>query len=198
MSNSQDIISVILTSALVSSLITFLLRVFFENRQQHRFDLEIEKIKNSYEIRLEKIKTGLALQAEMQHGIIERRIENYPKIVELIYRTRNLSREIVSTNANPVMASEFQARAIELENMLYESRIDLERDGIFTALHSYKNLLKTTNRILDDISIFKSHDDETKKINELLVEIKTIYEDIELTHKSLIDEVSSKTMKWTG
>jgi hypothetical protein len=66
MNNYQDIVAIILTSALVSSIVSFLLRMVFENRQQHRFDLEVERIKNSYEIRLEKIKTDMALQADMQ------------------------------------------------------------------------------------------------------------------------------------
>ena len=59
-------------------------------------------------------------------------------------------------------------------------------------------MLKTESRILDDINILKSHDDESVKINELLIEVETTYKAIEASHKHLIDEISSKTQKWTN
>jgi len=191
MSSSSEIIATILTSALVSSIVAFLLRFAFENKQQHRFTMEIERLKHTYETQLEQLKAEMALNGDIQRGIVERRLENYPKLVELIYRARNMCREITNSDINPVLADEFQARAQELENMLYATRIDLERDGLFARLHGYKNLLKTFSRAIDDVGILRSQVAEPSRVGRIREELHSIYRRIEASHKSLIEDISA-------
>ncbi len=197
MNTPQDIVATILTSAVVSSMVSFLLRVIFENRQTHRYNLDIEKLRSSYDIRLEKLKTDLALQADLQRSIYERRFGNYPQLAELVYRTRNLSREIFLKKASSVIVSEFQARATELEGALYQFRIDLQRDGLFLDIHGYKNLLKLFERAASDAGLLSAENSSLPDVEEPPQGLQSIFQDIELSHKAIIDKLSSKTARWS-
>lgn len=191
---SLQIVTTILTSALISSIVTFLLKIIFESKQQHRFDIELEKLKYEYELQLERLKSEIGVNTSIKQVVIERRLQNYPKLVELIYRTRNMSREIATAGVNPVLLTEFQVRSGEIENLLYQSRIDLERDKIFAEVHGYKTLLKTLGRAAEDISLLKSQDDATEKLDEVVLQLRHLYDKIESSHKPLIDKVSAKAI----
>jgi hypothetical protein len=191
---SPQVLTTILTSALISSVVTFLLKIIFESRQKHRFDIELEKLKYEYELQLERLKSEMGVNTSIKQVVIERRLQNYPKLVELIYRTRNMSREIATTGVNPILLTEFQARSGEIEKLLYQSRIDLERDRIFAEVHGYKTLLKTLGRAAEDISFLKSQDDATGKFDEAVLQLRNLYDKIESSHRHLIDKVSAKAI----
>ncbi|MCK5561583.1 MAG: hypothetical protein KAJ51_13355 [Thermoplasmata archaeon] len=179
-----EIIAIILTSSVVSAIVTFLLKTFFESKIRHR-----------YEIELEKFKTELSIKANTEHEITERRLEAYPKIVELVYRTRNMSREIVTrSDISPTLFDELSTRAGELEDSLYKYRIDLERDKVFTPIHTYKNILKHFVMNLSDIKYYRAQDD-SKKVNNSLKTLNEIYEEIENQHKPIIEKLSKKSSK---
>jgi hypothetical protein len=55
----NSIVTALLTSAVVSSAISFLLKTWLEVRLKHQFELELEKQRHSYEIELERIKNEL-------------------------------------------------------------------------------------------------------------------------------------------
>jgi len=188
--NSTEIITIILTSALISTLIAFLLRYIFESKQQHRFEIELQKLKHNYEIQLENIKGKIAINADIQHKITERKLESYPRLVELVYRTRNMARELASVGYNSTLAEEFQSRARELEDCLYTFRIDLERDGIFAPIHAYKNSLKNFNLVLREMEFFQSRDAEQEKIQETVQELQALYSEVEDAHKPIIGKLS--------
>src|SRR5512140_1602704 len=113
----------IVTSATVSGIVTVALKAYFNARITHHFEVELEKYKSE-----------LAIKADAEQGIAHRRLEAYPRIVELIYRTRNMARDLANdiSISNLSLAEELGARAKELENSLYQFRIDLERDSLFS------------------------------------------------------------------
>jgi hypothetical protein len=189
---TSEIVTIVLTSAGVSSLVAFLLNYFFESRQQHRFEKEIADLEYNYASKLEKLKSEMLIDADIQHEITERRISNYPKLVELVYRTRNLSRELIEANPPLTLVEEFETRSGELEDSLYRFRLDLERDSIIGPIHDYKNLIKAYNRVLKDITIYQSRGTE-EKIIQGVEQLKSIYSNIEDLHKSIIEKLSKKS-----
>jgi len=126
----------VLTSAGVSGGVTLLLQTYFTKRIEHRFA-----------VALEKHKAELAVRIQAEHGIITRRMEAYPKIVELCYRTRNMARDLVATGTpQAALMQELQARSRELEDLVFRFRIDLEADHLFVRVHRYKNLIQHFSR----------------------------------------------------
>jgi len=190
---SSDAVLTILTSALVSSIVGVLLRIVFENRQQHRFDLEIEKNNHSYKLQLEKMKAEILFNSDVRHELFERRLRCYPRLTELAYRARNIAREVATGTCSAVLISEFQDRTNEFEEVLYTSRIDLEMDGGFVAAHTYKNLLKTFGRIASDLDISLQQDPMGNEAADTVQDLRGVYEKIEGLHKPLIDEMAAKS-----
>lgn len=190
----MDIINTVfaslLTSTIVSTAVSFVLKAWFEAKLKHHFELELEKIRHSYEIEVEKLKAQLTVKAETAHEITTRRLSAYPQVVELIYRIRNLAREIVTpAKTPPVIISEFSARTSELENNLYKFRMDLERDTVFILVHTFKNTAKTFNRLLDDREHYLTAVDE-KKANEIGNELLEVFSEIEKQYHPIIDKLS--------
>jgi hypothetical protein len=120
-----------LTSAGISAAITFLLQTYLGKRLEHSFSRK-----------LEGYKAELAVRTHAEHGIATRRLEAYPKIVELCYRTRNMARDLVSDLGRSLsLIEEMQIRAKELEDYVFRFRIDLEADHLFVMVHRHKNLV---------------------------------------------------------
>lgn len=189
MTNSE-IVTLLLTSTVVSGLVAFLLNYFFESRQQHRFERGIADLEHNYAIQLEELKAEMVIGADLQHELTERRLSSYPKLVELVYRTRNMARELVDVNLNPVFVEELEARSIELEDCLYKFRIDLERDHIFGPIHAYKNLLKNFNLALKDMMLYQSRDTLEDEVQQVAKQLKSTYNSIETLHNSIINKLS--------
>lgn len=193
----SEIITVILTSAAISSIVAFLLNYFFESRQQHRFEKEITGIEHNYAIRLETLKAQMVVGTDIQHEITERRLNSYPQLVELVYRTRNMARELVGANHPPAFAEELEARSTELEDCLYRYRLDLERDKVFGPIHTYKNLLKAFNLALKDVMFYQSKETERERMQQEVKQLESTYRSMESLHESIIDllseSISSRT-----
>lgn len=193
MAGNVDWIATILTSAVISSVVSLLLKLIFENRQKHNFSVEIERLKYEYEMKLEHYKADIALDIEVQQKIIKRRLESYPKLVELIYRSRNIARELCISNANTALADEIAVRALDIENLLYESRIDLQRDGLFAATHTYKNVVKTFSHIANDIRSLRLKDPQAD-IAQMEQDLKRVFDNIESMYSALVDDISVKSI----
>jgi hypothetical protein len=104
-----------------------------------------------------------------------------------------MSRELVSVNRSPAFVEELAARTRELENSLYRFRIDLERDGTFGLIHTYKNLLKAFNMILKDIVFCQSKNCEPEEIHGEIEKLRATYDNIEALHKTIIGKLSAST-----
>jgi hypothetical protein len=138
----QSSVFAVITSAGVSTAVTLLLQTYLTKRIEHRFAME-----------LEQHKAKLAIHMEAEHGFITRRLEAYPKIVELCYRTRNMARDLVVTSAPlAALSQELQSRSKELEDLVFRFRIDLEADDVFTEVHRYKNLIHIFSRGIAELT----------------------------------------------
>jgi hypothetical protein len=182
----NSIVTALLTSAAVASVVSTLL----ETRFTHKFELELEQQRHSYEIELERLKNELTIRAETTHELTERRLAAYSKIVELVYRIRNMAREIANTeDTSSVLFDELRARVRELENSLYTYRMDLERDSVFLVVHAFKNAARLFNRLVEDREHYRSRgeEDQAHKVYE---EMCRVYTEIEVQHKPIIDSLS--------
>src|SRR5215471_14395781 len=81
-------------SAVVSVIITFTLKTVLKSAIEHRYKVELENIKKQHHLEIEKLKSQLAIVAATEREMTERRMSAYPKVVSLVYRTRNMCRDI--------------------------------------------------------------------------------------------------------
>ena len=195
------ILSTIFTSTAISGLIAFVLKTYLENKIKNKFEKEKEQLLHSYEIEIEKLRHQFAIElqrveanlniiADINKEIVERRFNEYPSLVELVYRARNMARDITNNPESSFsLCSEFIARAKELEDLLYKYRIDLERDKVFIEIHRYKNLLKNFGMLLED-AIFYREKGDAPRVREYVAQIHNYYQDIEQFHKPIIERLS--------
>lgn len=191
---SAELAIAILTSTVISALLTFLLNYIFENRQKHRYEKELTALQHSYEMQLEKLKSQMAIGIDAQHEIIERRLESYPKLTEIVYRTRNMARDIAECNFSSALVEELQVRTRELEDCLYKFRIDLERDGIFGPVHAYKNVLKAFNLAVQDAVFYGSQADDEERAQQTVAQVSSLYANLETLHKPIIGKLTNTTL----
>lgn len=180
--DTTTIITAALTSTVVSGIIVFSVQTIIKTRIEHHYQRE-----------LEEIKSHLSVETNLEQLLANRRNEAYPIIVELIYKTRNMARDIITLMnfKSKSFLDEFSFKVGELENLLYKYRIDLERDKCFIEIHQYKNLLLNLNLKISDIVFFLEHNAEEKAVqhkNELDMEFRAI----DLNHTELIKLLSNK------
>jgi hypothetical protein len=182
-----NFVTALVTSTVVSAVVSFVLKTWFETRLKHHFEVEVEKLRHNFEIEIERLKNQLAIAAETAHELTERRLKAYPQLVELVYRVRNIAREIVAPKETPpVLITEFAGRTKELEDSLYMHRLDLERDGAFLPLHTYKNTAKMFARLLQD----RDHHlnlGEKNQAQTISEELRSVYLEIEKQYKPTIE-----------
>ena len=128
---NNDFVIIVFTSTVVSGLVSFILRYFFELKRQNDFQKEFKKYEFEIQMQVENIKT---------------KEEMYKKIGELIYRTRNIARDLnnqVSFKTFPItLLDEFQKLKDEIVEFLYSNFLFLYKVGKFEIIHSYKRLLE--------------------------------------------------------
>ena len=191
----NDLITVFLASTIVSSIISFILKISAENKIKHHFNVEIENLRHSFDIELEKLKSSMIVEVDTAHELLERRFDLYPDIITLLYRIKNISRELSSSSEpSPAFIDELEARKGELEETLYKFRMDLERDGFFGPIHAYKNNIKSFIRLIKDCDLYREAGDN-EEMRNISDSIKKVYEDIEndqnLIIKLLVDYVDN-------
>jgi L-cystine uptake protein TcyP (sodium:dicarboxylate symporter family) len=184
MSITVVILSTAVTSSLVASLVTFFLKQAFDRQLEYHFNT-----------RLEQLKAELATQSELKQKFTDRRLELYPKIVESIYRTRNLLREICQNNSASIDQNLIFVRlAKDYAELIYQARLDLERDNLFNAVHSLKDqIVIAENLSLDLIHLMTQKHVDAGKINKTSVQLKNVYSHIERQHRKTINRLTKLT-----
>jgi len=176
------IITSVLTSSVVTGILVFSLKSVIKSKIEHYYKKE-----------LEKIKSDLNIHVNQEQVLINRRNEAYPTIVELVYKTRNMAREIVTLMnfKSRTFMDEFALKVHELEESLYKYRIDLERDNCFDETHKYKNSLLNLNMKISDITFFIEHNADDKVISHKK-ELEEEYKIIDKLYQELIETLSNK------
>jgi hypothetical protein len=84
---------------------------------------------------------------------------------------------------NPTFKSELESRVKELEDSLYQFRIDLERDGLFLPVHYYKGLSKEFTRSVGDLVYVLASGDPQATAQNLREQIRSTYQEIDSNTK---------------
>jgi hypothetical protein len=83
--NFANILSAIVTSAIVSGIAAFVLKTYLKSRIEHSYNVELAK------------QISVLLGTHARHrDVAARRMQGYPAIVELVYRTRNMARDLAA------------------------------------------------------------------------------------------------------
>ena len=179
-----DIITTVTTSSLVASVVTFLLKQYFDRRLEFHFNSK-----------LEELKADLAAQNDLTHELSARRLELYPRIVELIYRLRNLLREVCqSEHISTERSLSFIRCTKEFIEQIYMARLDLERDNVFRPLHDYKEkVVRAENFLLDWIYLNSEKPSSSTDHEETVAQLHHVYELVEHQHRLLIRDIINLT-----
>jgi hypothetical protein len=154
-----------LISAGMSAVITFVLQTYLGKRLEHAFARK-----------LEGYKAELAVRMHAEHGIATRRLEAYPKIVELCYRTRNMARDLVTDpSRSSAFLQELLIRAKELEEYVFRFRIDLEADHVFVIVHRHKNLVLHFSRTASEPTVDADTDARSDDLSSTYTLIEESY-----------------------
>jgi hypothetical protein len=169
----------VITSTSVSAIVTFVLQTYLSKRIEYDFAR-----------RLEQYKSDLAIRLDKEHGITTRRLEGYPRIVELCYRTRNMARDLTqSSEPSQVLVTELRSRAKELEDLLFRFRMDLETDHVFVPVHRYKNLaLQFVREISDALSAVQGPELSSNKDFNGLLDLFALLEE---SYQNVVKALSS-------
>ena len=182
---NNDFVIIVFTSTVVSGLVSFILRYFFELKRQNDFQKEFKKYEFEIQMQVENIKT---------------KEEMYKKIGELIYRTRNIARDLnnqVSFKTFPItLLDEFQKLKDEIVEFLYSNFLFLYKVGKFEIIHSYKRLLENYIICFSNTREFIKQKDD-KRINNEKFELDMIYKNIDELRTNINFNISDKeNTKW--
>lgn len=204
MENSSIFFTSLVTSSVTASIVSFLIKKWFEIRLKHYFDIKLEQVRKTYEAeltnlkftydsKLEKLKANLDARSELHHEIMERRLSQYPTLVEHIYRARNTLRDFISDDDNKLsLAQIFKDETHELENIIYLLRMDLERDAVFKPIHIYKaDILKSSWLIFDLIYLHNSN--QVDQIEKVIEKLKDLFKSIDQQHIEIVTILTNLT-----
>lgn len=185
MSITIEIVTTAIASGIGASLATFLVQRYFDHRLEYYFNIQ-----------LEKLKANLDFQGNVRNQIEIKRLEAYPIITELIYRLQNHLRDIVSSNEiSNEKSRSFIVLVDQYTEEIYSTRLFLELDGMFEALHDYKTIiLKVKNLLLDWIYITnEGNPEEQENKRSIQYNLKDTSIKIDQKQKELIQKLIKLT-----
>jgi hypothetical protein len=190
--NPVDLLSCAAVSAAVSGIVAYTVRTFIKASIENRYRTELEILKKKHRLEIESLKADLAVKANAEREVTGRRLTAYPKLVSLVYRTRNMARDLARhlSEANSSLAEELAARAKELEEALYDYRFDLENDRVFDDVHRYKNLVISFHIRTSDARYFIERG-EANRADCAQKELTELYQEIDRCHRSVIELLTS-------
>ena len=148
-------------------------------------------IRYHYKKKLEKFKANIEIKKGVEVNLTRKRLIIYPKIAELLYRIRNMAREIVTSfNLDSVIVTEIDNQKMVLIEYIYKNGLILQEDGLFNHIHRYKNILITFTEFVKDLQYFLKRKDE-KEITNLKSKINLKYEEINSEYQNIIDSLKS-------
>jgi len=128
-----DILSSVGVAAAVSAVLTYLFKPLIEARLQRSLSAKVESLRAAYVSEHEYLKE-----------LIKRNANLYPNLIESVYRSRNIARELQARAPayNPVLREELGTHALALVEGLYRARLFLAPE-VFNPLHQFKKTLET-------------------------------------------------------
>lgn len=148
--------------------------------------------------KLERYKTQLGAATEELRGTIalhakiaELRLANYPRLSKLLSEVMKGLRKVVTGSADQTDWALLRLRIEELEDSLYSSQLQLQRDGIHADVHGYKNGAMTLLQLVANREIHyeQGEDDEAAKVTDELDRLAAI---LERTYPEIRQKMASR------
>ncbi len=132
MTGFADILSSAGVAAVVSAVLMYLFKPLLESRIQRAVAAKIEALRAEYSKEHEYLKELIKQNADL-----------YPQLIESVYRSRNIVRELekVAPSYDSALRSKLGTHALALTEGLYRARIFLAPE-LFEPLHEFKGVLQ--------------------------------------------------------
>jgi hypothetical protein len=155
-------------AAVVSAGLTYLFKPLLEARLQR-----------SLVLRLEELKAAYVAEHEFLRELIKRNSELYPSLIESVYRSRNIARELESRIPSyaPALRAEFGAHALALTEGLYRARLFLPAQ-LFSPLHEFKRAAQQFVFEYDLLTGPRPSPGVTAALSETVGKLDTLYEEV--------------------
>ena len=212
----QDLLVSVLTSATVASFVAWLTKLAVTHQFDRRLktheahlkqkaDADIARLtadlKRQSDMDIEQLKADLQVATDHRLQLQRLRREVLPTIEGMVYRIKNVSRELVNGEpsggrSTPTTAKkldvgklkELDLRRDELQDALYRFRLPLEQDDVFTMVHDYKNRLRSFSGYLRDIEEFERQVD-TSQAERVWDKVGELYAAIEEQHDAILSRI---------
>ncbi len=127
-----DMLSSAGIAAVVSAALTYLFKPLLEARLQRALSAKVEALRAAYVSEHEYLKELIKHNADL-----------YPNLIESVYRSRNIARELQARAPahDPVLRAELGTHALALVEGLYRARLFLAPE-LFEPLHQFKRTLE--------------------------------------------------------
>jgi len=198
----DQLITTILTSTAVTSALGLLFRVWLEHRLRSGLEAQLQQQKEAHEIaladmehrfqdQLEHARAEMNLQNQIAQVLMDRRVKFYSRIVELVYRIRNTLRGTLEQQViEPDHVARFKGNIENLEEMIFCSRFDLERDRYFEPVHRFKNdAVNARNLLLDLLEYQQRASAEDRE--RVLSALREQYQMLDAHHTEVVGLLSS-------
>jgi hypothetical protein len=130
-------------------------------------------LETGLEARLQRIRAELDHETAYVREAIKRQTESYPGLAEAIYRTRNLSRGLMSALpvGDPSQRSDLGDLTVQVTEILFQTRAYLPRP-LFEPLHRYKTHLQNFLLYYDRLVVMSDSDRKDSAGDLLSVELE--------------------------
>lgn len=191
----MDVITIISSaaiSAVVSGGISYSIKTALKSAIENHYKTELEKLKSKHSLEIESLKAQLVMMANLEREFTSRKLVSYPKMISLVYRIRNTSRDINKglSVSNLSMVEDLALRVRELEEALYEFRFDLQRDHVFNEVHNFKNIALSFSIVAAKAKFFIYQNDNIKAEEECR-QLNEVFSEIEQQHLAIIDSLTT-------
>jgi hypothetical protein len=178
-------------SAAVSGFVVFAARTWFKVAIENRYHADLENLRNKHALEMELLKAELASRTSLQSDAAQRRDVAYRRLAELIYRTRNMCRDISAQfpRLSVSLLAELQDRLGQLTELLYLHRLDLQEGGLFHEVHQYKTAGATFARRTADLEFLRLN--PASATGESDCDIGDLYRDVEKQYETCIATLAS-------
>lgn len=155
-------------AAVVSAILTYVFKPLIEARLQRSLSAQLEATRAEY-----------AQEHEYVKELIKNNSELYPGLVESVYRSRNIARELYTRapKFDPVLRAELGNLALAVTEGLFRTRVFLPLQ-VFEAIHAFKRKLQQFVFDYDLLTQGTSNKAVLDSLRECTDELDRLYEEV--------------------
>jgi hypothetical protein len=145
---------------------------------QGTMDERIEELRNQNASGQEKIKADLNIRVQELLELFKLRRVIYPRLVELMYRTRNKAREAFNLQDMSQLTKDLHDLVNQIIESMFQSRAYLEHDGTQVRIHTFKNLGESFVKALEIYESLRAVGKQ-KEADEIRSQLEEIYQKLD-------------------